>query len=82
MDRALPNGQQASIGKPSFIAVDFQQPGAYECPWGNVQLAPLHLQQRREVLDPPRDYRRHWLRFVRAHPGSFTLGCTFHGLTF
>lgn len=75
----LPNGRFVDW-QNRFIRFDFQQEiQGYECPWGNVQFALIYDSQR--VPEPPRTPAALG-RWVRAHPGRFTLDVQFTGLTF
>jgi putative spermidine/putrescine transport system substrate-binding protein len=75
----LPNARYIDFTNP-FIGYDFQQPVAgYECPWGNVQLAIIYNSAK--VQSPPKT-REELARCVREHPGRFTIGNDFTGMTF
>jgi len=50
-----------------------------ECPWGNVQLAIIYDSKR--IQDPPRNMQQ-LAAFVKQHPGKFTIGSDFTGMTF
>lgn len=74
----LPNEKYIDWDNP-FIRYDFQQEvRGYECPWGNVQLALIYDSIR--VPEPPMDLEalESWLQ---AHPGKFTIGNEFTGMT-
>lgn len=75
----LPNAEFIDLENP-FIGIDFQQPvDGYECPWGNVQLTLIYDEAR--LPSPPRNLQE--LRaFVKEHPGVFTIGTEFTGMTF
>lgn len=75
----LPNARYIDFANP-FIGFDFQQPVAgYECPWGNVQLAIIY--DSAKVQSPPKT-RDELTRYVKEHPGRFTIGNDFTGMTF
>lgn len=75
----LPNAKYIDFDNP-FIHNDFQQPiNGYEVPWGNVQFTMIYNASR--VNDPPRT-KQQLERFVRRHPGTFTLANDFSGMTF
>ncbi|MEZ6090218.1 MAG: ABC transporter substrate-binding protein [Pirellulaceae bacterium] len=75
----LPNNQYINWDDP-FIAIDFQQPvEGYECPWGNAQLALIYHSGR--VTNPPQNMEE-LSRWVRQHPGHFTIDNGFTGMTF
>ncbi len=74
----LPNIQYVDFKNP-FINTDFQQPvNGMECPWGNVQLCIIY--DSLNVHSPPKnlDELASW---VKEHPGKFTIGTDFTGLT-
>lgn len=74
----LPNARYIDFANP-FINTDFQQKvDGYECPWGNVQLALIYDTLRTPL--PPRtlDELERW---VREHPGRFTIDNSFTGMT-
>ncbi len=74
----LPNSKYIDWQNP-FINTDFQQPvNGMECPWGNVQLAIIY--DSRRVNDPPRNMEELEL-YVKKHPGKFTIGNDFTGMT-
>ncbi|RME96690.1 MAG: ABC transporter substrate-binding protein [Bacteroidetes bacterium] len=74
----LPNSQYIDWDNP-FISYDFQQPiDGYECPWGNVQLALIYNSEK--VPDPPQTLAE-LEEWVQAHPGKFTIGNDFTGMT-
>lgn len=74
----LPNTQYVDFENP-FIKYDFQQEvSGYECPWGNVQLAIIYDSKR--VNDPPKDLDM-LAKWVKAHPGQFTIENGFTGMT-
>ena len=74
----LPNNQYIDWSDP-FIKYDFQQPvNGYECPWGNVQEALIYNSAR--VKDPPQNLEE-LATWVKAHPGKFTIGNDFTGMT-
>ncbi len=74
----LPNARLIDFSNP-FIGFDFQKPVEnMECPWGNVQLCLIYNSQ--QVTDPPRT-RGALAAWVVAHPGKFTIGTDFTGLT-
>ena len=74
----LPNSKYIDWQNP-FINTDFQQPvNGMECPWGNVQLAIIYDSKR--VNDPPRNTEELEL-YVKKHPGKFTIGNDFTGMT-
>jgi putative spermidine/putrescine transport system substrate-binding protein len=76
--RSLPNSQYVDWDNP-FIAYDFQQPvEGYECPWGNVQLALIYNSE--QVPEPPATLEA-LEAWVKAHPGKFTVGSDFTGMT-
>lgn len=75
----LPNAKYIDFSDP-FISYDFQQPiGGYECPWGNVQMTIIYDSAR--VADPPRTMKQ-LAAYVKKHPGTFTIGTDFTGMTF
>ena len=77
--QGLPNARYIDFNNP-FIKYDFQKPvDGMECPWGNVQLCLIYNSD--QVKDPPKN-RQELEDFVRAHPGRFTIGTDFTGLTF
>jgi len=49
-----------------------------ECPWGNVQLAIIYNSER--VSNPPRNMAE-LEDYVKQHPGKFTIGSDFTGMT-
>ncbi|TRX52204.1 ABC transporter substrate-binding protein [Fulvivirga sp. M361] len=74
----LPNNEYIDLSNP-FIAYDFQQPAdGYECPWGNVQLALIYNGE--QVKNPPQNLIE-LEKWVREHPGKFTIGNDFTGMT-
>jgi len=74
----LPNNQYINWESP-FIAYDFQQAvEGYECPWGNVQLALIYNSDK--VQNPPMNLNELEI-WVKEHPGKFTIGNEFAGLT-
>lgn len=74
----LPNAQFIDFKNP-FIGTDFQQATeGYECPWGNVQLATIYNSKKMET--PPEDLEA-LQAFVQRHPGVFTIGNDFTGMT-
>lgn len=74
----LPNGAAIDWENP-FIGTDFQQPvEGYECPWGNVQLALIYNGEK--VATPPQTLPE-LETWVQAHPGKFTIGQDFTGMT-
>ena len=74
----LPNGGFIDWNNP-FINTDFQQPvNGMECPWGNVQFAIIYDSQR--VQNPPRNLAE-LEAYVKQHPGKFTIGNDFTGMT-
>ena len=74
----LPNARLIDFTNP-FIGIDFQKPvDNMECPWGNVQLCLIYNSQ--QVPAPPRT-REALAAWVQAHPGKFTIGTDFTGLT-
>ena len=74
----LPNYPYVDAKNP-FIGYDFQQPiGGYECPWGNVQMTWIYNAD--QVDDPPMN-REELEAWVKAHPGKFTIGNDFTGMT-
>lgn len=74
----LPNSEYIDLENP-FIGIDFQQSiDGYECPWGNVQLALIY--DEAFVKSPPRDLVE-LEQFVKDHPGTFTIGTDFTGMT-
>lgn len=75
----LPNAKYVDFSDP-FIAYDFQQPiKGYECPWGNVQMTLIYDSAR--VPDPPETMQQ-LASYVKKHPGTFTIGTDFTGMTF
>lgn len=74
----LPNSKYINFDS-KFIGIDFQQPiNGFECPWGNVQLALIC--DTLKVPNPPINFEE--LRsFVKKHPGTFTIGNDFTGMT-
>lgn len=75
---SLPNSRYLDRENP-FIAYDFQQPvNGWECPWGNVQMTWIYNSE--QVLQPPQNLEalKAW---VKAHPGKFTIGNNFTGMT-
>ncbi|WP_299462363.1 ABC transporter substrate-binding protein [uncultured Microscilla sp.] len=74
----LPNARLINFNS-RFINTDFQQPvNGMECPWGNVQLALIY--NSHQVKNPPKNLKE-LEQFVKAHPGKFTLGTEFTGIT-
>jgi putative spermidine/putrescine transport system substrate-binding protein len=76
----LPHAEFIDWESP-FIGVDFQQPvEGYECPWGNVQMALIYdsLDLAGQVLPQSLD---DWAAWWAAHPGRFTIGSDFTGMT-
>ena len=74
----LPNAEYIDFENP-FIGIDFQQPvDGFECPWGNVQLALIY--DTTKLINPPKDLEALEL-FVKEHPGVFTIGDDFTGMT-
>ncbi|EAY26541.1 ABC transporter substrate-binding protein [Microscilla marina] len=74
----LPNARLINFNS-RFINTDFQQPvDGMECPWGNVQLALIY--NSNQVKNPPKNLKE-LEQFVKAHPGKFTLGTEFTGIT-
>jgi putative spermidine/putrescine transport system substrate-binding protein len=62
-----------------FINTDFQQPvNGMECPWGNVQFAIIYDSNR--VKTPPKNMAE-LEAYVKQHPGKFTIGTDFTGMT-
>ncbi len=82
----LPNGAAIDWDDP-FIAYDFQQPvEGHECPWGNVQLTLIYdsaaLAGEDGRPDPPLPQAlADWPAWWAAHPGRFTIGSDFTGMT-
>jgi len=75
----LPNSDYIDFSNP-FIKYDFQQPiEGYEVPWGNVQFTLIY--DSAKVSNPP-ETREALARYVREHPGSFTIANDFSGMTF
>lgn len=75
---ALPHSAYVDYSDP-FIGIDFQQPiNGYEAPWGNVQFTLIY--DSTAVEQPPQSPEA-LARWVRAHPGRFTLPNEFAGLT-
>ncbi len=74
----LPNAEYIDFENP-FIKYDFQQEvNGYECPWGNVQLAIIYDSTR--VPSPPKTMQE-LEAYVKKHPGKFTIGSDFTGMT-
>jgi len=74
----LPNSQYVDWDNP-FIKYDFQQEvGGFECPWGNVQMALIYNSEQVEAPPQTLDELK---AFVKAHPGKFTIGNDFTGMT-
>lgn len=74
----LPNSQYINFDNP-FIGIDFQQPiDGMECPWGNVQLAIIYDSQ--QISQPPTTLQA-LSEYVQQHPGTFTIGNDFTGMT-
>jgi len=74
----LPNSQYVNWENP-FIAYDFQQAvEGYECPWGNVQMAFIYNSDK--VQNQPMNLNELEI-WVKAHPGKFTIGNEFTGMT-
>jgi len=74
----LPNSGYIDF-ENEFIGTDFQQATeGYECPWGNVQLALIYNSEK--VDEPPLDLLE-LQAFVKQHPGVFTIGNDFTGMT-
>lgn len=77
--KRLPNARYIDWDNP-FIKYDFQQPiNGYEVPWGNVQFTMIY--DSAEVRNPPKT-REALARYVRNHPGRFTIANDFSGMTF
>ncbi len=75
----LPNSKYIDFENP-FIKYDFQQPiNGYEVPWGNVQFTIIYDTAR--VQNPPKTMEE-LERYVRQHPGTFTIANDFSGMTF
>jgi len=75
----LPNAKYIDFQNP-FIKYDFQQPiNGYEVPWGNVQFTIIYDSAR--VKNPPKT-REALAKYVKAHPGTFTITNDFSGMTF
>ncbi len=75
----LPNAHAINFANP-FIKFDFQKPvEGMECPWGNVQFCLIYNSD--QIKTPPRTTQE-LESFVQAHPGRFTIGTDFTGLTF
>ena len=75
----LPNAQFIDFDNP-FIKYDFQQPiNGYEVPWGNVQFTIIYDSAR--VPKPPKT-RQALAKYVKEHPGTFTIANDFSGMTF
>jgi putative spermidine/putrescine transport system substrate-binding protein len=75
----LPNAKYIDFGNP-FIKYDFQQPiNGYEVPWGNVQFTIIYDSAR--VPEPPKT-RQALAKYVKEHPGTFTIANDFSGMTF
>jgi putative spermidine/putrescine transport system substrate-binding protein len=75
----LPNSKFINLKNP-FIQYDFQTPiNGMECPWGNVQLCIIYNKDK--VNNPPKNMAE-LAAYVREHPGRFTIGTDFTGLTF
>ncbi|WNJ20012.1 ABC transporter substrate-binding protein [Pontibacter sp. G13] len=74
----LPNNELIDWDNP-FIHTDFQQPvDGFECPWGNVQLAIIYNSDQVEEVPQTLEDLEKW---VTAHPGKFTIGSDFTGMT-
>lgn len=74
----LPNSSYIDF-ENEFIGTDFQQTtDGYECPWGNVQLALIYNSDKVQV--PPLDLAS-LQAFIEEHPGVFTIGNDFTGMT-
>jgi putative spermidine/putrescine transport system substrate-binding protein len=75
----LPNSTYIDFDNP-FVKYDFQQPiEGYEVPWGNVQFTMIYDTAR--VQNPPKT-RKALAKYIKAHPGTFTLANDFSGMTF
>ncbi|NGP88814.1 ABC transporter substrate-binding protein [Aliifodinibius halophilus] len=75
----LPNAKYIDFDNP-FIKYDFQQPiNGYEVPWGNVQF--MMIYDSAQVQNPPKT-KEQLARYVRSHPGTFTIANDFSGMTF
>jgi putative spermidine/putrescine transport system substrate-binding protein len=74
----LPNARYIDFSN-RFIGYDFGQPvNGYEAPWGNVQMCLIYDSLR--TPQPPRTLAA-LETYVKAHPGTFTLGTDFTGMT-
>jgi len=74
----LPNARYIDFTN-RFIGYDFGQPvDGYEAPWGNVQMCLIYDSVR--TPEPPRNLAA-LETYVKAHPGTFTLGTDFTGMT-
>lgn len=74
----LPNARYLNLENP-FISRDFQRPiEGMEAPWGNVQLTVIYDSAR--TPHPPRDLAALG-RYLKAHPGRFTIPNEFTGMT-
>ena len=75
----LPNSDYIDYDNP-FIKYDFQQPiNGYELPWGNVQFTMIYDSAR--IKQPPKTMKE-LERYVKRHPGTFTIANDFSGMTF
>lgn len=75
----LPNARYIDFDNP-FIKYDFQQPiNGYEMPWGNVQFTMIYDSAR---VDQPPKTRQELAKYVKNHPGTFTIANDFSGMTF
>ena len=74
----LPHDSLINWNSP-YIAYDFQQAvNGMECPWGNVQFTWIYDSLR--VQNPPQNLQQ-LEKWVKAHPGKFTLANDFSGMT-
>lgn len=75
----LPNAKFLDLEDP-FVRYDFQQAiEGYECPWGTVQFTMIY--DTTQLQNPPRTMQE-LERFVKEHPGRFTISNDFTGMTF
>ncbi len=74
----IPNSKYIDFEDP-FINTDFQQPVNYmECPWSIGQFAMVC--DSAKVANPPKNLQE-LEKYVREHPGTFTISNDFTGMT-
>ena len=74
----LPNSQYIDFNDP-FISIDFQQEiNGMECPWGISQFALVY--DSIKTPTPPKNLKE-LEKFVKEHPGTFTISNDFSGMT-